>query len=124
MSTRTFRFRAECVIDVITWLMLCDELDPPFTYRITKADTMRADVDVEYTTDVAQGLVHAMRSVADGQMMIETHALAEKYTGERDSRLSERYPAEEPVVLPDLIRQQLEEDFVDSSDAEGGPVLS
>lgn len=96
---KTYKFRAECIVDVMTWIVLAK----PDSYRITKPVAGAMDVVVEYATSVAGGLIEPMRRVSDGHVMIESHALASKYTGRRNSELSDRYPERDTVVLSEVL---------------------
>ena len=105
--SKTYKFRAETIVDVITWLVLSTGKRAPHTYTITQPrPIVWPDVEVTYTSDIEGGLVEAMYRVSDGHVMIQTHALVDKYTGERDD--DREWPELEPVVLSELIRERLE----------------
>ena len=77
-----YKFRAECEHDV-------DELRKRLGMKCCKiVKTIKyyfPDVVVDlYTTLSLQGIKDEIREIEDGHVMIETVALAEEYTGERE----------------------------------------
>lgn len=77
----TYKFRAECLTDVINAIKNFGENQ----YKLTiEVESPFPDAVVEMETEMSQEEIHeAMAEIEDGHVMLETLATKEEYTGER-----------------------------------------
>ncbi len=83
-EVKHYKFRAECETDVNR---LRKRIGTK-CHRIIKDIGMFPDTEVDlYTTMSLDDVRNEMRKIPDGHVMLQTIALAENYTGERDEEL-------------------------------------
>lgn len=80
-----YRFRAECIVDVESLQQVLAAEKVSFKMKIERDSVFPdAEVWIKAPTASIDSLRGYMRRVVDGHVMVQTLALADDYTGERD----------------------------------------